>query len=58
MNVHCFLYYLQLLVLEEHALCYNAEILIWRPFPKANHTVKYYPREMPTTVEISFGENR
>ncbi|XP_068726711.1 uncharacterized protein [Montipora capricornis] len=51
--------HLELLAMEEHALCYNADILILRPFQaKACPAVKYHPKDLATTVEISLDTNR
>ncbi|KAL9951474.1 hypothetical protein ACROYT_G044139 [Oculina patagonica] len=44
--------HLELLALEEHAMCYNADILILRTANIADPTVEYHPKEMPTSVEI------
>ena len=43
----------QLLALEEHAMCFNSDILILRTANTASPTVEYIPKDMPTTVEIT-----
>jgi len=45
--------HLELLALEEHAMCFNADILILRTANTGSPTVKYIPKEIPTTVEIA-----
>lgn len=45
--------HLELLALEEHAMCYNADILILRTADITGPRVEYYPTDSPTTVEIS-----
>jgi len=53
---------LELLALEEHSMCYNADILILsttnKACPTGPPTVKYYPKDMPTAVEISLDNER
>ena len=34
-------------------MCYNVDVLILRTASIADLTVEYYPKEMPTTVEIA-----
>lgn len=48
----------QLLALEEHSFCYNADIRILMTCPMGTPTVDFYPKDMPTTVEISFDSER
>lgn len=42
----------QLLALEEHVMCFNADILILGTANIASPIVEYIPKEMPSTVEI------
>jgi len=44
--------HLELLALEEHVMCFNADILILRTANTASPIVEYIPKEMPTIVEI------
>jgi len=45
----------QLLALEEHAMCFNADILILRTASRVSPTVEFIPKELPTIVEIALG---
>lgn len=51
--IYFFIFETQLLASEEHAMCYNADILILTTPNTACPKVEYYPKEMPTTVEIT-----